>query len=82
MLPKTATGVTPVPRSAIATHAGTVDGWPALSTTSRRTGESVVDSAGLPSTVPAFVAMALRGAGVTPVAVLGSNQLVLSVNKP
>lgn len=49
---------------------------------SRRTGESVVDSAGQPSTVQAFVAMTLRGTGVTPVAVLGSNQLVLSVNKP
>ena len=49
---------------------------------SRRTGESVVDSAGQPSTVQAFVAMTLRGTGVTPVAFLGSNQLVLSVNKP
>ena len=49
---------------------------------SRRTGESVVDSAGQPSTVQAFVAMPLRGTGVTPVAFLASNQLVLSVNKP
>ena len=49
---------------------------------SRRTGESVVDSAGQPSTVQALVSMALRGTGVTPVAALGSNQLVLSVNKP
>ena len=49
---------------------------------SRRTGESVVDSAGQPSTVQAFVVMALRGTGVTPVAFLGNNQLVLSVNKP
>lgn len=49
---------------------------------SRRTGEVVVDSAGQPSTVLAFVAMGLRGTGVTPVAFPGSNQLVLSVNKP
>ena len=49
---------------------------------SRRTGEPVVDSAGQPSTVQALVSMALRGTGVTPVAALGSNQLVLSVNKP
>lgn len=49
---------------------------------SRRTGEPVVDSAGQPSAVQAFVAMALRGTGVTPVAFLGSNPLVLSVNKP
>ena len=49
---------------------------------SRRTGEPVVDSAGQPSTVQAFVAMTLRGTGVTPVAFLDSNQLVLSVNKP
>ena len=49
---------------------------------SRRTGEAVTDSAGQPSTVQEFVAMGLRGTGVTPVAFLGSNQLVLSVSKP
>ena len=49
---------------------------------SRRTGETVTDSAGQPSTVQAFVAMALRGTGVTPVAFLANNQLVLSVSKP
>ena len=49
---------------------------------SRRTGETVTDSAGQPSTVQAFVAMALRGTGVTPVALLANNQLVLSVSKP
>ena len=49
---------------------------------SRRTGATVVDSAGQPSTVQAFVAMTLRGTGVVPVAFLGNNQLVLSVSKP
>ena len=49
---------------------------------SRRTGGAVTDSAGQPSTVQAFVAMGLRGSGVTPVTFLGNNQLVLSVSKP
>ena len=49
---------------------------------SRRTGESVVDSAGQPPAVQAFVAMALRGTGAAPVALSGSHQRVLSVNKP
>ncbi len=49
---------------------------------SRRTGEAVVDSAGKPSTVQAFVALTLRGTGVTPVPLLTRNPRVLSVNKP
>jgi len=49
---------------------------------SRRTGEVVTDSAGQPSTVSGFVSMGLRGTGISAVALLGSNQLVLSVSKP
>lgn len=48
----------------------------------RRTGETVVDSAGQASTVSGFVAMGLRGTGVSAVALLGSNQLLLAVAKP
>ena len=49
---------------------------------SRRTGEVVTDSAGNASTVLDFVTLGLRGTGITAVAVLSNNQLVLSVNKP
>ena len=48
----------------------------------RRTGEVVTDSAGHASTVSDFVTLGLRGTGVVPVAILASNQLILSVGKP
>ncbi|OYU72063.1 MAG: hypothetical protein CFE45_41210, partial [Burkholderiales bacterium PBB5] len=49
---------------------------------SRRTGEVVTDSAGNASTVVDFVSLGLRGTGITAVAILPNNQLVLSVSKP
>lgn len=47
-----------------------------------RIGESVLASNGSTVTVGEWVALPLRGMGITPVGILGNNNLILSVTQP